>query len=167
MHYTLPCREYAVYTVYSTVCSLQQYAVYGMQYAGYSTVCSLQQYAVYGMQYAVYSTVCSMQYTVCSMHYTSQYAVCSIRCAVYSSMQCTVCSIQQYAVWYALISVGAPPEGKKLRPSNKLRSNASRTSKRRVSGRLGMSWSRNELVTLTLPKSGVARGQHRWNQVNR
>ena len=33
---------------------------------------------------------------------------------------------------------------------------ASRTSKRRVSC-LGMSWRRNELITLTLPKSGVVR----------
>ena len=37
-----------------------------------------------------------------------------------------------------------------------VRLNASRTSKRRVSY-LGMSWRRNELITLTLPKSGVAR----------
>ena len=43
------------------------------------------------------------------------------------------------------------------KPSNKLQLNASRTSKRRVSGCLGMSWRRNELMTLTLPKSGVAR----------
>ena len=42
------------------------------------------------------------------------------------------------------------------KPSNKVRLNASRTSKRRVSC-LGMSWRRNELITLTLPKSGVAR----------
>ena len=34
--------------------------------------------------------------------------------------------------------------------------NASRTSKRRVSC-IGMSWRRIELITLTLPKSGVAR----------
>ena len=32
---------------------------------------------------------------------------------------------------------------------------------------VGMSWSRNELITLTLPKSGVARGQHRCTHVNR
>ena len=42
------------------------------------------------------------------------------------------------------------------KPSNKVRLHSSRTSKRRVS-RLGMSWRRNELITLTLPKSGVAR----------
>ena len=53
------------------------------------------------------------------------------------------------------------------RPSNKLRSNASLTSKRRVSGCLRMSWSRNELITLALLKSGVARGQHRCTQANR
>ena len=42
------------------------------------------------------------------------------------------------------------------KPSNKVRLHSSRTSKRRVSC-LGMSWRRNELITLTLPKSGVAR----------
>ena len=42
------------------------------------------------------------------------------------------------------------------KPSNKVCLNASRTSKRCVSC-LGMSWRRNELITLTLPKSGVVR----------
>ena len=42
------------------------------------------------------------------------------------------------------------------KPTNKVRLNASRTSKTRVS-RLGTFWRRNELTTLTLPKSGVAR----------
>ena len=42
------------------------------------------------------------------------------------------------------------------KPSNKVRLNTRRTSKRRVSY-LGMSWRRNELITLTLLKLGVAR----------
>ena len=58
------------------------------------------------------------------------------------------------------------PENQVLR-SNELRLNASRTSKRRVSGCHGTSLSGNELITLTLPKSGVARSQHRCTQVNR
>ena len=52
------------------------------------------------------------------------------------------------------IAMHAPINARK--PSNKVRLNASRTSKRRESC-LGMSWRINELITLTLPKSGVAR----------
>ena len=56
---------------------------------------------------------------------------------------------------------GGPPEASFFaiygliyarKPTIKMRLNASRTSKRRVL-RLGMSWRRNELITLTLPKS--------------
>ena len=62
---------------------------------------------------------------------------------------------------------GGPPEAFFLRctryaliyarkPSNKVRLNASRTWKRRISC-LGMSWRRNELIKITLADSGVAR----------
>ena len=51
-------------------------------------------------------------------------------------------------------SMYAPIDARK--PSNEVRLNAFRISKTRVSC-LGTSWRRNELITLTLPKSGVAR----------
>ena len=67
---------------------------------------------------------------------------------------------------------GGPPEAKKCDTCANICSKTRQESackclpNRRVSGCLGMSWRRNEVITLRLPKSGVARGQQRCTQVN-
>jgi hypothetical protein len=88
------CR-YAVFLIMQYAVYSMQYLVYGIQYTIYSiqyTVYSIQcNYAVYSMRYTVYNYLV-YNYTVCSIQYGMQYAVCgSTACNLYSI---TVCGIQ-------------------------------------------------------------------------
>ena len=83
----------------------------------------------------------------------------------YTYIRALISGSASVAVWPPEGPPGGPPEAMFFaiyaliharKPSNKARLNASRTSKRHASC-LGMSWRRNELIPLTLPKSGVAR----------